>query len=201
MYTFNWGTEHLFYQIYYKTECNTHNFRTYSAAKGLIYIQQVAVEYVSVSRIKTMNAISIVKLTMIQADIRPQKWRRNMHILQVKFEEKNISNENQMKRRRLGSRAHNWTSLAHLEPKWRSSSTGSVMTGWIWACVLRVAVWINSSRELMANFWDGGGSVYKINKFDMTEVGLCPFMIILLSRKVANRKVENCDRHFCSKNW
>jgi hypothetical protein len=35
----------------------------------------------------------------------------------------------------------------------------------------------------MANFWDEGGSVHKINKFDMSEIGLCPFMIVLLSRK------------------
>jgi hypothetical protein len=50
----------------------------------------------------------------------------------------------------------------------------------------------------MVNFWDGGGSVHKINKFDMFEVGLCPF--IHLAAKVANRKVENCDHHFCLKN-
>jgi hypothetical protein len=49
--------------------------------------------------------------------------------------------------------------------------------------VLRVAVWINFSRELMANIWGGGGSIQKINKFDMSEVGLCQFMIILLSCK------------------
>jgi hypothetical protein len=31
----------------------------------------------------------------------------------------------------------------------------------------------------------GGGSVHKINKLDndMSEVGLCPFMIVLLSHK------------------
>jgi hypothetical protein len=57
------------------------------------------------------------------------------------------------------------------------------MTWCIWAYVLRKAVWINFSRDLMVNFWDGGGSVHKINKFARSEVGLSPFMIVLLSRK------------------
>jgi hypothetical protein len=30
----------------------------------------------------------------------------------------------------------------------------------------------------------------------MSEVGLCPFMLVLLSHKSRDRKVENCDRHF-----
>jgi hypothetical protein len=67
--------------------------------------------------------------------------------------------------------------------------------GAFWLGVLRVAVWINFSRDLMVNFWDAGGSVHKINKFDMSEVGLCPFMIVELQR-IPNRKVENCNHHF-----
>jgi hypothetical protein len=39
----------------------------------------------------------------------------------------------------------------------------------------------------MTNFWDGGGSVHKINKFDMSEVCLCPFIIVLLSHKGRER--------------
>jgi hypothetical protein len=33
-----------------------------------------------------------------------------------------------------------------------------------------VAAWINFSRDLMVNFWGRGGSVHKINKFNMSEV-------------------------------
>jgi hypothetical protein len=32
-------------------------------------------------------------------------------------------------------------------------------------------------------FLGRGGSIQKINKFDMSEIGLCPFMIVLLSRR------------------
>jgi hypothetical protein len=51
------------------------------------------------------------------------------------------------------------------------------IASWLGVCVLRVDVWINFSRDPVANFGGRRWLVHQINKSDTTEVDLCPFML------------------------